>query len=69
METWKPFITAPENGSDILVFREDAGIFIAFPYHDGDSLRWFADGGEDISGDLPTHWQPLPKPPQIKEAA
>lgn len=72
---WQDFSTAPEDGSVILVFRPDAGVFTAhFVEEDahlssperppeGDEF-WFSTCGEDLTGDLPTHWRPLPAPPQ-----
>lgn len=70
---WQPFDTAPEDGSEILVWREDAGVFTAehrpsaceccnWPETCGDEL-WFSAAGEDLTDDLPTHWMPLPPPP------
>ena len=68
---WQPFETAPKDGTLILAYREDAGImqahftspFAAAGIDDHDEAR-FTFGGEDLTGDLPTHWMPLPRPPK-----
>lgn len=60
---WRPFSEAPENGTGILVFRPDTGEFIAYFVDDG----WFSTNGEDLTGDLPTHFRPLPQPPGEEE--
>lgn len=62
---WKPFDTAPKTQSDVIVWREDAGTFVArfcSPLtEDGEPLPenewlWFTAEGEDLTDDLPTHW-------------
>lgn len=72
---WQPFSTAPEDGTVVLVFRQDAGAFSAH-YVETDShlassmnppegdCYWFSTGGDDLTGDLPTHFRPLPAPPE-----
>lgn len=62
----------PGDGTEILAFRPDVGVFAATrrpPSHedggwdeDAEPLL-FTLAGEDISGDPPTHWHPLPPPP------
>lgn len=63
--TWKPFATAPINEGDVIVCREDAGVFVArfcSPLaEDGEPLPedewlWFSAEGEDLTGGLPTEW-------------
>lgn len=75
-ENWQPFATAPEDGTEIIVWREDAGVFTAkycppsgialWEPADPEFYCWFADG-EDLTGDLPTLWRPLPPPPSEDE--
>jgi hypothetical protein len=72
--TWQSFETAPEDGDVILAYRADAGVFTAH-FVEEDWRRWyqtkpseadycwFTTCGEDLTGDLPTHWMPLPPPP------
>lgn len=72
-QAWMPFDSAPVDGSEIIVYRDDAGVFTAHftsPMEmigsddtDDDELRWFTIHGEDLTEDLPTHWMPLPLPP------
>lgn len=73
---WQPFETAPMNRTEILAYRPDAGVFVVIycpartqdGEEDEDNCCWFtAGGGEDLTGDLPTHWMPLPKGPNEKD--
>lgn len=58
MSEWR---TGEPPQTELLVWREDAGVFIA-EYVDG---CWFVKGGaEDLTGDMFTHWMPLPEPPR-----
>jgi len=67
--TWQPIETAPKDGTEILVYRKDAGVLViqfVAPYdmvgtHDTEP-DWFTTYGEHIA-DVPTHWMPLPDPP------
>ena len=67
---WEPIDTAPKDGTVILVYREDAGIFTAHHVSPASivggcdySESWFTTDGEDLTDDMPTHWMPLPEPP------
>lgn len=71
MTTWQPIETAPKDGSRILVYGEETMLAVVWgPYYDFKPVQgsekmgwtiWDADvGGEAIH---PTHWQPLPPPP------
>lgn len=69
---WRPFETAPTgHGELIVVWRKDSGIFVAqwiLDIEDPDENgHWFDHTGEDLTGDLPTLWQPLPSEPEIQE--
>ncbi len=68
---WMPFATAPKDRTEIIVYRKDAGGFTAIfcePLSDEpvseDDWCWFSASGQDLTGDLPTHWMPLPEPPK-----
>jgi hypothetical protein len=68
---WRPLETAPKDGTPVLVFREDAGVFTAHYaaavdfVKDGDcEPQWWTIDGQDLMADLPTHWMPLPEPPK-----
>lgn len=70
---WLSFESAPKDGTQIIVWREDAGVFTANWIFvtdlngDGDdeSGHWFDNSGDDLTGDLPTLWQPLPDGPNL----
>jgi len=73
---WQPFETAPRDGTEILVYREDAGVFTAHYVEEDAHLSsylnppegdfyWFSATGEDLTNDMPTHWRPLPDGPAL----
>jgi hypothetical protein len=64
--SWRPFATAPERDLPILAYREDAGVIVArfCLDDDGEGEYWFTEEGEDLTGNLPTHWMPMPLPPK-----
>jgi hypothetical protein len=59
---WRTVATdpPPEDGTEVLVHRPDGGTFIAHFVDDW----WFTVCGEDLTGEMFTHWMPLPAPPQ-----
>jgi hypothetical protein len=71
---WLPFSSAPRDGTTIIVYRGDAGVFTA-SYRapiidddgtlsdDEDDWAWFDSDGEDLTGDEPTLWMAMPAPP------
>lgn len=61
---WMPFSEAAETIDSILVWREDAGVFVAF-YADEQEC-WFTSFGEDLTGDLPTFYAKMPQGPTSK---
>lgn len=74
-QAWQPIETALEDGTVILVYRPDSGVFTAHyveeDAHSSNQMNppegdhyWFSTNGEDLSHDMPTHWMPLPSPPQ-----
>lgn len=69
---WLPIETAPKDGSSILVGlqprpTDPCGAVDQAEWDDG----WIAIGGKCDAGNglgyEPTHWQPLPNPPVLKE--
>lgn len=58
---WQPIETAPRDGSDVLIggYYPNGVWFV--------SMGWFSEDRGYWSGhkiDPPTHWMPLPQPPQ-----
>lgn len=77
--TWQDIATAPKDGTTIIVFRSDAGIFFAHfvapnDYCDietegGDEPDWFSISGDHLYGDeMFTLWHPLPATPSEQPA-
>lgn len=71
---WRDAGSVPEDGSVILAYRPDAGVFTAHYVEEDAHLSslanppegdcyWFTTNGDDLTGDMFTHWQPLPVPP------
>lgn len=67
---WQPIETAPKDGSSVLV-TNDRGMFVAsFDVEGPDDCLdrfwhvWDGKWSRDLRGSLPTHWMPLPDPPQ-----
>lgn len=60
MSEWQPIETAPKDGTEILVF--DDGAYIVTPWIEGDDQSGWWDNG--FMDPPPTHWMPLPAPPE-----
>ena len=61
MSVWHPIATAPKDGSDILTYVKCGGISVRFwDCGDDDEMAW----QPRIRGVFPTHWMPLPSPPE-----
>ena len=63
---WQPIKTAPKDGTRIRLFCPDNGQWESWWVEDGE--EWFADGQGFELVPYPTHWQPLPAPPQALTA-
>lgn len=69
MSAWQPIETAPKDGTRILIFvpDDDDGDCFKVAYYGGHPKQrgWLARGfwGAD---DVPSHWQPLPLPPEAQ---
>ena len=66
---WRPFSEVKESPDPILVYRKDAGILTAqfvppYSLDDNGEPCWFTTSGEDLTGDLPSLFMPLPEPPK-----
>lgn len=55
---WMPIESAPEDGTEVLLYQPNAGIQVSWYGYDTDNeeLGWYRFS--------PTHWMPLPYPPQ-----
>lgn len=72
---WYDIETAPKDGTYILLSWPDKKVTMSrFHPHDGfnNSSKWisFGEGGglrgcSSFSLKQPTHWQPLPQPPEV----
>ena len=72
---WLPIESAPRDGTTIIVGRDmgDFGFVRGTAYFKGSPgafvSGWIARGFTDPPGELglahPTHWMPLPEPPEV----
>ncbi len=65
---WIPIESAPKDGTRVLLF---AGKWIlgtsSVPYIGGWSEKWQCFKNELMNDCKPTHWMPLPEPPQERK--
>jgi hypothetical protein len=61
---WKPIETAPKDGTRALLWIEPTEIAMPFAW---DGERWMGDD-YPLNMAWPTHWMPLPAPPEKSEA-
>jgi hypothetical protein len=64
---WQPIETAPKDGTRVLVFEATYGMAVAA----WDSYWQWVERGADYATEVwgngtiePTHWMPLPQPPE-----
>jgi hypothetical protein len=65
MSEWQPIITAPKDGEPILAWKPDerrSGDWMTAVYWSDYPFGWMFVGGIHVVH--PTHWMPLPDPPQ-----
>lgn len=67
---WQPIETAPKDGTHIIAWRATAKpphceSMYFVPYdEDGNGLWHWVQDGDSPSENFPTHWMPLPPPPE-----
>lgn len=74
MDGWQPIETAPKDGSAILIYggTYSYSIYADEPFDGVSIARWYRfhwrgedrQAHDDWYSHNPTHWQPLPNPPQ-----
>jgi len=72
MSEWQPIETAPKDGRDFLAVDswEDDGeiinLWLVGYFHKGANRFHYGSADEDhfVVDHTPTHWMPLPEPPQ-----
>ena len=63
---WQPIETAPIMEA-VLVYGRDCKYPCSASWSGIEDEEWFADAGGVIHGEIgwPTHWMPLPAPPEV----
>ncbi len=59
---WQPIATAPKDETQILIWWEGDEFMNIGYWEDGKHGGWHSTEGERFES--PTHWQPLPAPPE-----
>jgi hypothetical protein len=70
MNEWQPIDTAPRDGRTIIAYRPTdpphiEGMYWANYEKDNGAWHWSYDGESSLTIP-PSHWMPLPEPPQLK---
>lgn len=60
---WQPIETAPRDGTSILLLQSGCRYVAHWSVY---VEQWVVDKGA-AQGNYPTHWQPLPDPPEVAE--
>jgi hypothetical protein len=63
---WLPIESAPKDGTEILIFRDYAAVKVGGGYWSIHQRCWI-HGGYMCWQLPPTHWQPLPTPPNTSK--
>ncbi len=61
---WRPIETAPRDNTYYLLYNSVLGDF-DIGYKDSTDDSWYDDMAYDLK---PTHWMPLPSPPEEEES-
>ena len=64
---WQPIETAPRDGSRILAYQSSTGDCISECWWEEDLTDFWAGWVNDFDSEpSPTHWRPLPSPPEAE---
>ena len=70
--SWQPIETAPRDGSDVLALFSGGNVsFVRWVFNHRTKTTFWNDASEwdcyEYENTPPTHWMPLPEPPERKE--
>ena len=66
---WQLIETAPKDGTPIIVYPNIDVTFWGYTKDDSDPYGWvgsYSYTTDDFNTLSPTHWMPLPAPPEVK---
>lgn len=63
-DQWRTMESAPKDGTSVMLWNEDYARPITGEYFE--ATKW-SNGWKHTYATQPTHWQPLPTPPAMKE--
>lgn len=61
---WQPIETAPKDRENVLCYEPSVGVFIGSADDDRGAAHWTVDWDDQFTKMNPTHWMPLPQPPE-----
>lgn len=64
MSEWQPIETAPKDGTRVLLFRRGWAESVSVGWWGGLWETWNVAGGITSEFVHPTHWMPIPEPPE-----
>lgn len=68
-DSWRPIESAPKDRRSILVWCDgNRCAYTAVWLECGRESHWYSFGGIGRLKDEPTHWRPLPSPPELSES-
>ncbi len=67
MTKWQPIETAPRDGTVVLLFQPHSQVGYMFVGVLNNRGEWVDNIMGEDHRPTPTHWQPLPEPPTMKE--
>lgn len=68
MTEWQPIETAPKDGKPIILwfpYWSNIPMVAHYGCNQFNRLGWIGEYILSDDGDMPTHWHPLPAPPQL----
>lgn len=63
-ESWQPIATAPKDGTPFLAYCIERPPFAPAPTYSSQIAKWGISCFMSTTGAVPTHWRPLPPPPE-----
>lgn len=63
---WQPIETAPRDGNEFLVWMFGNSMAVVYFIDTNEEFPWATMDGPGYNKNAPTHWMPLPAPPEAQ---